>query len=147
MIVLDFSVVRLKLKQEENKTTVFDTIRKKWLVLTPEEHVRQYIIQYLTQVLHYPAGLISVEKKIMVGTMAKRFDLVVYDRVHRPWMLVECKAPEIPITETTLRQLLQYQRTIQCNYWLLTNGHQTFCANACDPMQIAWLQDLPAYGT
>lgn len=79
--------------------------------------------------------------------MAKRFDLVVYDRAHKPWMLVECKAPEVPVTEVTLRQLLQYQQTIQCNYWLLTNGHQTFCANACDPMQIAWLQDLPAYGT
>lgn len=147
MIVLDFSVVELKLRQEENKTTVFDSIRKKWLVLTPEEHVRQYIIQYLTQVLQYPAGLISVEKKITVGAMVKRFDLVVYDREHKPWMLVECKAPEIPVTEATLRQLLNYQRTIQCNYWLLTNGHQTFCANACNPKQITWLQELPPYGT
>ncbi|RYD57450.1 MAG: type I restriction enzyme HsdR N-terminal domain-containing protein [Sphingobacteriales bacterium] len=145
MIMLDFSNITLRLRKAEEKTQVFDPIRKKWIILTPEEHVRQYLLQYLVVTLNYPAGLISVEKKIMVGSMAKRFDVVVYNRDHQPWLLAECKAPEVPITEAALHQLLQYQRTIQCHYWLLTNGHQTYCADACKPNEVNWLEQLPAY--
>ncbi len=60
-------------------------------------------------------------------------------------MLVECKAPEVPVSEKTLLQLLAYQRTVQCSYWLLTNGHHTFCADACDVQNIKWMGSLPAY--
>ena len=146
MISVNFSDIQLKLQKTDGKTTVFDPIRKKWLVLTPEEHVRQYMIGYLKDVLQYPASLFSVEKTIMVGGMSKRFDIVIYNRNdHKPWMLLECKAPEVDITEKTLHQLLNYQRTMQCNYWVLTNGHQTFCADACDVNNINWLSSLPAY--
>jgi hypothetical protein len=145
MISPDFSNVQLKLRQQDGKTYVFDPIRKKWIVLTPEEHVRQYMIGYMTGMMQYPAGLLAVEKTIKVGNLDKRFDIVVYNRDHQPWMLVECKAPEVPVTEKTLHQLLNYQRTVQCNYWLLTNGHQTFCADACDIKHISWLSSLPAY--
>ncbi len=145
MIDIDTSKITLRLQREDDKTKVFDPVRKKWLVLTPEEHVRQVILQHLMTTENYPAALIAVEKSILVGTMNKRFDIVVYDRSHRPWMLAECKAPEVPITEKTLHQLLNYQRTIRCRYWLLTNGHQTFCADANDPSEIRWLGSLPAY--
>ena len=146
MISVNFSDIQLKLQKTDGKTTVFDPIRKKWLVLTPEEHVRQYMIGYLKDVLQYPASLFSVEKTIMVGGMSKRFDIVIYNRNdHKPWMLLECKAPEVDITEKTLHQLLNYQRTMQCNYWVLTNGHQTFCADACDVNNINWLSSLPTY--
>jgi hypothetical protein len=145
MITTDFSTIQLKLRQTDGKTHVFDPVRKKWLILTPEEHVRQYMIGYLTGIMQYPAPLLAVEKTIKVGNVNKRFDIVVYSRNHIPWMLVECKAPEVPVTEQTLHQLLHYQRVVQCNYWLLTNGHQTFCANACDVQNIAWLNSLPAY--
>ncbi len=137
----------LKLQQDEGKTRVFDPIRKKWLILTPEEHVRQYLLQFLISKMGYPALLLSVEKTIQVGDMSKRFDVVVYDRDHKPWMLVECKNPEVPITEMTLHQLLGYQSTIQCPYWLLTNGHETYCADANDVTQIKWLGALPDFGT
>lgn len=113
--------------------------------MTPEEHVRQYVLHYLIEGMQYPKSLISVEKQIKVGHLYKRFDIVVYNRQHQPWMLIECKAPEILISETTLFQLLNYQRTIQCNYWVLTNGHQTFCADACDINSITWLDNLPPY--
>jgi len=145
MIKLDLSAIQLKLKQEGGKIVVFDNIRKKWLVLTPEEHVRQYFIQYFIDVLKYPAGMVSVEKQIKVGALNKRFDIVVYNREHKPWMLIECKAPGTMITETALHQLLNYQRTIQCNYWILTNGHQTYCANASDIQNIKWEESLPVY--
>jgi hypothetical protein len=145
MIPIDFSSVQLKLRKDDGKTSVFDPVRKKWLVLTPEEHVRQYMIGYLAGIMQYPASLLSIEKTIKVGSMSKRFDIVVYDRDHKPWMLVECKAPEVPVSEKTLFQLLSYQRVMQCNYWLLTNGHQTFCADACDVQHIKWLESLPPY--
>jgi hypothetical protein len=99
----------------------------------------------MISVAHYPAALLAVEKAILVGSRTKRFDIVVYNREHKPWMLVECKAPEVPITEKTLEQLLNYQRSVQCSYWLLTNGHQTYCADACDVSNIKWLESLPVY--
>jgi hypothetical protein len=145
MIQPDFSGISLQLKRENDKVNVFDIVRRKWVTLTPEEHVRQYLLQYLTEMLGYPAGMIAVEKKIKVGPMDKRFDLVVYDRQHRPWMLVECKAPEQVISERTLHQLLNYHRAVPCRYWVLSNGPQLYCADAADPQHIVWLDRLPAY--
>lgn len=145
MIAIDFSGIELPVKKENDKITVFDPLRKKWLVLTPEEQVRQYLLQYLMQVKGYPKTLIAVEKKIKVGAMDKRFDIVVYNRNHQPWMLVECKAPSVIIDQTTLFQLLNYQRTIQCDYWVMSNGHQHFCADARNVQAISWLTELPFY--
>lgn len=146
MFSIDISHIQLKLQQAEGKTQVFDPIRKKWLVLTPEEHVRQYVLHYMLGSLGYSPSKIAVERKILSGIMPKRFDIVVYDEAHKPWMLVECKSPDVEITETALHQLLQYQRTMQCRYWVLTNGPVMFCADACDINAIRWLQHLPAYG-
>jgi len=145
MITLDFSDIQLKLKIEKGKTIVFDPIRKIWIILTPEEHVRQYVLQYLIKKMNYPTGLIAVEKKILVGKMTRRFDIAVYDRNHQPWMLIECKEPEVPISDATFFQLLHYNRSIPSKYWLLTNGHQNFCADAGKMEQIKWLPELPAY--
>lgn len=145
MIALNFAQIQLKLRQAEGKTSVFDPVRKKWVILTPEEHVRQYMLQYLIISMQYPVSLIAVEKAITVGNLKKRFDIVVHGRNHEPWMLVECKAPEVPLSERALHQLLTYQGTMQCSYWLLTNGLQTFCADASDHLDIRWLASLPAY--
>lgn len=144
MISIDFTTVALKLRRIEGKVTVFDPVRKKWVALTPEEHVRQYVLLYMLEVLQYPASLIAVERSITVNNLPKRFDIVVYDRSHQPWMLVECKAPEVPVTEKTLHQLLNYQQTIQCRYWMLTNGYQVFCADHV-PGRVEWLLALPGY--
>lgn len=145
MFVPDFSTIQLRLKQEENNTRVFDPVRKKWLVLTPEEHVRQYYLQYLIDVLKYPAALISVEKKIKVAGMDRRFDIIVYGANHSPWMLVECKAPDVPLSDKTLHQLLQYHNAMPCRYWVISNGHQNYCADANDILNIRWCSALPAY--
>ncbi|HRO43723.1 MAG TPA: type I restriction enzyme HsdR N-terminal domain-containing protein [Flavipsychrobacter sp.] len=145
MIALDFSGLHLRLKQDAEKTLVFDPVRKRWIILTPEEHVRQYLLQYLIHGMEYPSSLIAVEKKIISGKVAGRFDVAVYDRLHNPWLLAECKEPEAVISETTLFQLLNYHRSIPCKYWLLTNGHQTFCADANNVNDIKWLENLPSY--
>lgn len=144
MINVDLTTVSLKLRHTDGKVTVFDPIRRKWVALTPEEHVRQYLVGYMVEVLQYPQALIAVEKGIVVGNMQKRFDAVVYDRDHQPWLLAECKAPDVPITERTLHQLLSYHSTIPCRYWLLTNGHQVFCAEQIMG-NVKWLVQLPGY--
>ncbi len=145
MIFPDFSGVALKLKRTEGKTSVWDIIRKKWIILTPEEHVRQYMIHYLTNSIKYPIAMLAVEKTIIVGGMKRRFDIVVYNRKHEPWMLVECKAPDVPVNPAVLHQLLGYQRIIQSSYWLLTNGIDTLCADARNTDDIIWLDSLPLY--
>ncbi|MBN9484889.1 MAG: type I restriction enzyme HsdR N-terminal domain-containing protein [Bacteroidetes bacterium] len=146
MIHLDFTGIELKLRASEGTAQVYDPVRRIWVNLTPEEHVRQHII-YLLLARHYPASLMAVEKKIIFGRLTKRFDIVVYNRNHVPWMLIECKAPEVAITENTLHQLLAYQKNLQCKYWVLTNGHQTFCANAHSVENMGWLDALPTYNS
>lgn len=135
----------LRYRTVQGITEVFDSIRKKWLVLTPEEHVRQAWVQYLTRHMGYPPALIALEKQILAGPVLKRFDIVVYSRQHRPWMLAELKAPEIAIGQQTLFQLLQYQQTVQSRYWLISNGIHSFCADAADTSEIQWLKALPEY--
>ncbi len=145
MITPDYQGIELKLQQTEGKTRVFDPVRKRWIILTPEEHVRQYILQYLIVKMKYPIALLAVEKTIKVVNRSKRFDIVLYDRNHEPWMLVECKMPGVPIDEKTLHQLLNYQQTIQSKYWMLTNGHEVFCADATTSEDIAWLTAMPRF--
>lgn len=124
---------------------MFDPVRKTWVILTPEEHVRQYLLQYFIERMQYPATLIAVEKKIQVGNLSKRFDIVVYNREHMPWLLAECKAPDVMLTEKTLHQLLTYHNKMQCSYWLVCNGHSAYCADATEIANIKWLEGLPRY--
>lgn len=147
MFTPDFTGLQLQLAKDEAQITrVYDPIRRKWVVLTPEEHVRQYTLQYMLTVANYPASLVAVEKTILVNNRNRRFDIVVYSRDHKPWLLVECKEPGEAISERVLYQLLQYQSVVQCQYWLLTNGHTCYCANACDIDNITWQYSFPVYG-
>jgi hypothetical protein len=128
-------------------TQTFDPVRKIWVVLTPEEHVRQLLLAHLIGEMGYPAALIAVERGLSFGHTVLRFDVAVYHRdTHQPWLLAECKAPDEPLTEAVLQQLLRYQSKMPgCRYWLITNGHKTFCADAGDPEAIKWIAELPAY--
>lgn len=144
MISIAISNISLRTKNERGKTYVHDPIRKKWLVLTKEEYVRQAFLMHLLQA-GCPAAMVAVEKTISASGRKKRFDIVVFDKQHLPWMLVECKEPDVDIHQNTLFQLLGYQRTLQARYWVLTNGHQTYCANATDLNNVQWMDELPAY--
>lgn len=138
--------LQLNIKTENNNRMVWDIVRKKWIQLNPEEYVRQALLHYFTNQMQYPIGLIAVEKQLKFGSLNKRYDIVVYDRNQQPWLLVECKAPEIDIKQNTLHQLLQYHSQIPCPYWLLSNGIESHCADARDINNISWMNDLPIYG-
>src|SRR6476620_320314 len=111
MITVQFPEPQFKLKKEGEKRFVFDTIRKTWLLLTEEEWVRQNFVAYLVKTLRYPETLIALEKEIILNGLNNRVDILVYDNNHLRWMLVECKAPELLLSEEVWQQALRYNIT------------------------------------
>ena len=115
-----------KTKIINSKEYLFDEIRKKWIVTTPEEIVRQNCWKFLHFEKKYPLGLIAIEREIKINQTRKRFDIVIYDLTGLPNMLVECKSPEVEINNETLQQILTYQRKINAKFLILTNGTDTY---------------------
>ncbi|MEO6355483.1 MAG: type I restriction enzyme HsdR N-terminal domain-containing protein [Ferruginibacter sp.] len=122
MIKITYPAYQAKIKQEPGREMIFDEVRKLWVLLTPEEWVRQNFLQYLIQVKKYPAALIAVEKEIYLGDVKKRFDIVVYDKNTQPWMLVECKEMKVELNNMVLSQALRYNINLQVPYLVITNG-------------------------
>ncbi|HUR11777.1 MAG TPA: type I restriction enzyme HsdR N-terminal domain-containing protein [Flavitalea sp.] len=126
MIPIRYPPYDFKFKNENEKKFIFDELRKFWVTFTAEEWVRQNFIQYLLQVKLYPAAFIAIEKEIRLGELKKRFDLLVYDRDHKPWMLIECKEQAISLEKKVLDQVLRYHISVPVPYLVVTNG--VFCA-------------------
>ncbi|HEY3404749.1 MAG TPA: type I restriction enzyme HsdR N-terminal domain-containing protein [Ohtaekwangia sp.] len=122
MISLNLPSFEYQLKKEDGKVLIFDSIRKKYLVLTPEEWVRQHFIHYLINERKYPRSLIRLEGGLSYNTLSKRSDIVVFNREGKPWMVVECKAHDQPINDNTLRQASIYNAKLQAKYLAVTNG-------------------------
>ena len=142
MIKIEYPAYQPKIKEEEGKELIFDEIRKRWVVLTPEEWVRQNFLQYLMLVKKYPASLIAVEKEIKLGELKKRFDIVVYDKHTKPWMIIECKEMNVALDKTVLDQVLRYNITLQVPYLVITNG--SYCmAMVSAGNQARELEELP----
>ena len=111
-----------KQRDKDGRTEVFDHIRKKWLVLTPEERVRQQLILFLLNIKKTPISHLSVEKAITVNGMTKRYDLVVFGEDLKPQMVIECKAPEVEITQAVIEQAGRYNKTLRAPILGVTNG-------------------------
>jgi len=125
MLAVHFPPPAFRIRKEKDKEYIFDNLRKKWVILTPEEWVRQNFICFLVQGLSYPSSLIAVEKELLLGELRKRFDILVFDRTHQPWMLIECKAPEISLNDAVLQQVLRYNLAVPARYLVITNGSFT----------------------
>jgi hypothetical protein len=143
MMELNFPNYPFKLQKKEGKDQIFDPFRKIWVVLTPEEWVRQNILQYLVQIKNYPSSLIAVEKTIQLGSLTKRFDILVY-KDEKPWMIIECKEAKVPIEDKTISQLLQYQQVLEALYLFASNGHHTVGAKI-ETGKLQALQNFPEY--
>ncbi len=126
MIKIEYPKNEVKTRKSAAVNEVFDVIRKKWLLLTPEEWVRQNMIQYLLIVKKYPSSLISVEKEIKIGELRNRCDLVVYHRDSLPWMIIECKEMNVSLSEKTLEQILRYHITLPATFLVITNGSYSY---------------------
>ncbi len=135
-----------KLKSNENKTLIFDNLRKKHVVLTPEEWVRQHFVQFLIQEKNYPVSLIAIEKQLTINNLKKRTDIVLFSSDGTPNIIVECKAPNIKITQATFDQIARYNLKLNANYLIVTNGLQHFfCMLDKEKETYVFLQDIPSY--
>jgi hypothetical protein len=143
---LNFPHFEFKLRDVNNRQEIFDPIRRKFVMLTPEEWVRQNLIAYLTQVKGYPVSMIGVEKQLLLNKLPKRFDLVVFGRNASPFLLAECKAPGIEITEKTFDQAARYNMLLQAEYFLITNGLEHYtCRIDYERKQYIFIEDIPDF--
>lgn len=129
MFNLHFPEFDFKVKTEDEKQLIFDKLRKKYVVITPEEWVRQHIVHYLTEVKNYPESFISVEHSIVINNIAKRCDIVVFNKSFQPKLIIECKRPEINLTQNVFDQAGRYNLTLRVPYVAITNGVENIVAH------------------
>ncbi len=136
-----------RIKTEEGKTMIFDAIRRKFVTLTPEEWVRQNFIEYLKTEKKYPASLMAVEKQVTINQLQRRFDLLVYSRMHQPCLIAEFKAPDVKITQEVFDQVVRYNMALKVAGIIVSNGLQHFaCKMDYDNNSFSYLREIPGYG-
>jgi len=118
----------LKINSKDQKTRVFDPVRRKYIILTPEEHVRQLLLQYLIHNKRISIHKLMVEKQIKVGARNKRFDIVILDKGLNPMVIIECKKPGEPIKDAVFEQISNYNQSLKAKYLMVTNGIEHYCA-------------------
>jgi len=147
-IPIDFTVFRnkLRIEKQDNKRMIFDPIRRKLLVLTPEEFVRQLLLQFLIEEKSFNENRIGVEKKVVFNQMPKRCDILIYNKEMTPFMLVECKAADVPLTLAAFEQIARYNTPLKVPYLLVTNGLDTYCCEMdYKNKSFEFLSDIPTY--
>ena len=143
---LNFPTYPLKIKSKENNYVIFDIVRKKYVLLTPEEWVRQHCLHYLTTHKNYPVSLIAVEKKLIINALTKRTDIVTFNLLGEPQIIVECKAPSIKISQESFDQIARYNLKLQAKYLMVTNGlTHYFCTLNTLEEKYIFLPDLPNF--
>ncbi len=125
MIKIQFPKNRVTTRQKNNFTEIFDPIRKKWLLLSPEEWVRQNMICFIIS-KNYPASLIAIEKETRRGELSRRCDVVVYSKNMKPFMIIECKEMNVTLSQKTIDQILRYHITLPATFLIITNGKYCF---------------------
>ena len=133
-----------KLKRVEGQTQIFDEIRRKWLILTPEEWVRQHFVMYMnTQ--GYPLSLMAIERKLTLNGMTRRSDILAFQPSGDPYLLVECKAPGVPLSQEVLDQAWRYNSVLRVPYVLITNGIQHICIRCGPDGNQHYMDHLPSF--
>ncbi|TNE61012.1 MAG: type I restriction enzyme HsdR N-terminal domain-containing protein [Bacteroidetes bacterium] len=149
LLQLDFLQFEPDLKLSsagEGTKLIFDPIRRKHVVLTPEELLRQLVLQYLLQVKEYPANRIRSEVGLVLNQRPKRCDIAVFDTQVRPWLIIECKSPKVALRQATFEQVAVYNLQFRAPFLAVTNGLATFsCALDFDESSFSFLPDLPDY--
>jgi type I site-specific restriction-modification system R (restriction) subunit len=145
---LNLPTYLFRLKEDRGKKYIFDEIRRRFVLLTPEEWVRQHIINFLVQVKNFPRNLISIEKGFNQNRNRQRYDLLIFNNLGNPMMIVECKAPGVEINQQVFDQAGRYNNRHKANYMLITNGVKHYCCMInLENRQYAFLNDVPDYST
>lgn len=143
---LNFPDYTFRFKNSENKIAIFDEIRKKFIILTPEEWVRQHVVKYILEQKMYPKSHVNVEKIVKVNGLTKRYDVVIFNPDGSIFLLVECKAPGVTISQSTFDQIARYNMSLKAVHMMVTNGlNHYFCQMDYEQEKYFFLQDLPEY--
>ncbi|WPP53198.1 type I restriction enzyme HsdR N-terminal domain-containing protein [Catalinimonas niigatensis] len=146
MVNLNLPSFAHKVQKVQGKAVIFDIVRKKYVALTPEEWVRQHLLHFLINHLAYPKALIKVEGGLKYNTLAKRTDLVIFDRHGKPLIVVECKSFKVPISQKVFEQSSLYNSTLQASYLLVSNGIEHYCCRVNHQTKsFSFLDTLPRY--
>ncbi|MFO7869025.1 MAG: type I restriction enzyme HsdR N-terminal domain-containing protein [Bacteroidales bacterium] len=146
MYKLSLPQYNLSLKKIQNKLYVFDILRKKFVRLTPEEWVRQHMIHYLIHEKKYPRSLMNSEVGLEVYSLQKRADILSYDTTGKPLVLVECKSPDVSITQMVFEQIAHYNIAMKAPFLVVTNGIDSFvCHIDFDKKKYTFLSTIPEY--
>ena len=143
---LNFPAYQFRFKNSENKVSIFDVIRKKFIILTPEEWVRQHVVNYLLIDKKFPISYLNVEKVLLVNNLRKRYDAVIYNPDGSIFILVECKSPTVSISQSTFDQIARYNMTLKADFLMVTNGlNHYFCKMDFENEKYEFLNSLPDY--
>lgn len=143
---LNFPSYNFRIKNSENNTHIFDVIRKKFVVLQPEEWVRQHCIQFLINEKNFPVSLINVEKVVEINGLNKRYDIIVFNSDGSIYLIIECKAPKVKISQSAFDQIARYNLALKASYLMVTNGlNHYFCNIDYNLGVYNFLKELPSY--
>jgi hypothetical protein len=143
---LNLPACNFRIKKDKEVMHIFDIIRKKYIVLTPEEWVRQHFLHFLIEKKQYPKSLIAVEKEIKVNTLKKRFDILIFNAQGEHNIIVECKSPKVKITQDAFDQIARYNLQLKAKYLIVTNGLEHFyCIMDDENKSYVFLEDIPNY--
>ncbi|HEY5688463.1 MAG TPA: type I restriction enzyme HsdR N-terminal domain-containing protein [Yeosuana sp.] len=143
---LNFPKFSFRFKNKENKISIFDVIRKRFVILQPEEWVRQHCIHYLIDYKGYPKSLINIEKELIINSLRKRYDIVVFNSDGSIHLIVECKAPAISINQNVFDQIALYNLSLNATYLMISNGiNHYYCQMDFINEKYHFLKDIPEY--
>ncbi len=143
---LNFPKFSFRFKNKENKISIFDVIRKRFVILQPEEWVRQHCIHYLIDYKGYPKTLINIEKELIINSLRKRYDIVVFNSDGSIHIIVECKAPTIQINQNVFDQIATYNLSLNATYLMISNGlNHYYCQMDFKNEKYHFLKDIPEY--
>ena len=145
MLSLNLPHTDLKLRKTQGKIQVWDHIRQKWIILTPEEWVRQQFTHWLVEQLGYPRARLAHEISLQFGSMQRRCDAIVYDHEVKPVVILEFKAPHISISQSTFDQITRYNSVLRVPYLIISNGMSHYCAHIDTDKSVVFLDEIPRF--
>jgi type I site-specific restriction endonuclease len=146
MLQLNLPEYNFRIKKQDNKLLIFDSQRKRYVSLTPEEWVRQHYVRFLIETKGYPAALLAIEKQLDMNGMKKRCDAILYDKDANPVLIVELKAPNVPISQATFDQVAVYNAKLQVNLFMISNGIEHFCCKVNpETARYEYFPEIPHY--
>ena len=146
MLQLNLPPYNFRIKKENEKLFIFDAQRKRYVSLTPEEWVRQHFIRFLVEEKKYPAAYLAIEKQLTMNGMKKRCDAILYNELAQPVMIIEFKAPNVPITQQTFDQVAVYNTKLKVDYFMISNGLEHYCCRVnTENSNYEFFSEIPTY--